>query len=71
MNGDGVELGGGSIRIHDADLQRRVFALLGIDGAEADARFAQPPCTQNQLPRFEQPPNVRLWPGKARTSVRF
>ncbi|MCD4751169.1 MAG: aspartate--tRNA ligase [Thermoanaerobaculales bacterium] len=36
---DGVELGGGSIRIHDADLQRRVFALLGIDGDEAAARF--------------------------------
>ena len=36
---DGVELGGGSIRIHDPDLQRRVFAALGIDEAEARERF--------------------------------
>jgi len=36
---DGVELGGGSIRIHDPDLQRRMFGVLGIDQAEADARF--------------------------------
>ncbi len=36
---DGVELGGGSIRIHDAELQRRMFAVLGIDAEEAQARF--------------------------------
>jgi aspartyl-tRNA synthetase len=36
---NGVELGGGSIRIHDPELQRRVFALLGIDEATAQARF--------------------------------
>jgi aspartyl-tRNA synthetase len=36
---DGVELGGGSIRISDADLQRRLFAILGIDADEAQARF--------------------------------
>jgi aspartyl-tRNA synthetase len=36
---DGVELGGGSIRIHDAALQRRVFAVLGIDEDEAARRF--------------------------------
>lgn len=36
---NGWELGSGSIRIHDPQLQRRVFALLGIDDAEADARF--------------------------------
>jgi len=36
---DGVELGGGSIRIHDAALQRRMFAALGIGDAEAAARF--------------------------------
>jgi aspartyl-tRNA synthetase len=36
---DGVELGGGSIRIHDPEVQRRMFAALGIDGAEAEARF--------------------------------
>jgi aspartyl-tRNA synthetase len=36
---DGVELGGGSIRIHDPELQRKLFAALGIDEAEAHSRF--------------------------------
>jgi aspartyl-tRNA synthetase len=36
---DGVELGGGSIRIHDPELQKKVFAALGMDEAEAQARF--------------------------------
>ena len=36
---DGVELGGGSIRIHDAELQQKVFAALGIDETEARSRF--------------------------------
>jgi aspartyl-tRNA synthetase len=36
---DGSELGGGSIRNHDPDVQRRVFAALGMDEAEAEARF--------------------------------
>ena len=36
---NGTELGGGSIRIHQQDVQRRMFKLLGIDKAEADRRF--------------------------------
>ncbi len=36
---NGVELGGGSIRIHRRDLQQRVFAALGIDAAEAEQKF--------------------------------
>jgi len=36
---NGQELGGGSIRIHDADVQQQVFAALGIDAVEAEARF--------------------------------
>ena len=36
---NGIELGSGSIRIHSRDLQERIFALLGIDAAEADLRF--------------------------------
>ncbi|NOZ79688.1 MAG: aspartate--tRNA ligase [Acidobacteria bacterium] len=36
---DGVELGGGSIRINDPALQRRMFAALGIGEEEANARF--------------------------------
>jgi aspartyl-tRNA synthetase len=36
---DGVELGGGSIRIHDPALQRKVFSALGIDEAQAKHKF--------------------------------
>ncbi len=36
---NGVELGGGSIRIHDGDLQRQMFAALGIGEEEAESRF--------------------------------
>ncbi|HHQ48422.1 MAG TPA: aspartate--tRNA ligase [Acidobacteria bacterium] len=36
---DGVELGGGSIRIHDPAVQRRMLAALGIGEEEAQARF--------------------------------
>jgi aspartyl-tRNA synthetase len=36
---DGMELGGGSIRISDPGLQSTVFSLLGIDEATARARF--------------------------------
>ena len=36
---NGVELGGGSIRIHRRDVQERIFALLGIDAAEAAEKF--------------------------------
>jgi aspartyl-tRNA synthetase len=36
---NGQEMGGGSIRIHRADVQERVFAALGIEAEEAEARF--------------------------------
>ncbi|EPC04374.1 aspartyl-tRNA synthetase [Litchfieldella anticariensis FP35 = DSM 16096] len=36
---NGTELGGGSIRIHDQDMQRAVLEVLGIDQAEADEKF--------------------------------
>ncbi|HSN87898.1 MAG TPA: aspartate--tRNA ligase [Thermoanaerobaculia bacterium] len=36
---DGIELGGGSIRIHDTSVQSRVFEILGIGPEEAEARF--------------------------------
>jgi aspartyl-tRNA synthetase len=36
---NGWELGSGSIRIHDPELQQRVFTLLGIGPEEAESRF--------------------------------
>lgn len=36
---NGVEIGGGSIRIHQVDLQRQVLGLLGIGAQEAAEKF--------------------------------
>jgi aspartyl-tRNA synthetase len=36
---NGNEIGGGSIRIHRGDVQKRVFAVMGIDEAEAEEKF--------------------------------
>ncbi|MCU1449098.1 MAG: aspartyl-tRNA synthetase, partial [Acidimicrobiales bacterium] len=36
---NGWELGSGSVRIHRADVQQRIFSVLGIDPEQAQARF--------------------------------
>ncbi len=36
---NGVELGSGSVRIHDPELQQQVFEILGIDPVTAQSRF--------------------------------
>lgn len=36
---NGTEIGGGSIRIHDRDLQRKMFDLLGFTPEEAESQF--------------------------------
>ena len=36
---NGTELGGGSIRIHDRDVQSRVFKTIGLSQAEAESKF--------------------------------
>ena len=36
---DGLEIGGGSIRIHRSDMQARVFQVLGIGRDEAESKF--------------------------------
>jgi len=37
--GNGVELASGSIRIHDPQLQRRIFNIVGLSEEEAERRF--------------------------------
>ena len=37
MNGN--EIGGGSIRIHDREIQEKMFSILGLSKQEADAQF--------------------------------
>ena len=36
---NGVEVGGGSIRIHDAKLQQKIFEILGFTPEQAQAKF--------------------------------
>jgi aspartyl-tRNA synthetase len=36
---NGVELGGGSIRIHERDLQKKIFDVLGVDSAQQQSMF--------------------------------
>ena len=36
---NGFEIGGGSVRLHDPEVQRRVFAVLGIKDEDAQAKF--------------------------------
>ncbi|GHA11794.1 aspartate--tRNA(Asp/Asn) ligase [Arenicella chitinivorans] len=36
---NGTEIGGGSIRIHQSEVQKRAFTALGIDDAEAEEKF--------------------------------
>jgi aspartyl-tRNA synthetase len=36
---NGYELASGSIRIHDPELQKRIFRIAGLDPAEAEQKF--------------------------------
>jgi aspartyl-tRNA synthetase len=36
---NGIEIGGGSIRIHQVELQRKILGLMGIGSEEAEAKF--------------------------------
>jgi aspartyl-tRNA synthetase len=56
---NGYEVGGGSIRIHRRDVQQRIFDLLGMTRAEAEAQFG------HMLEAFEYgtPPHGGIAPG--------
>jgi aspartyl-tRNA synthetase len=60
---NGWELGSGSIRIHDPDVQRRVFEALGIHRAEAEERFG----FLLRAFRYGVPPHGGIAPGIDRT----
>jgi aspartyl-tRNA synthetase len=51
---NGAELGSGSVRIHDPELQSQVFDVLGINQEEAEARFGW----FLQALRFGTPPHA-------------
>jgi aspartyl-tRNA synthetase len=56
---NGVEVGGGSIRIHNSQLQEKVFELIGLDPEVARERFG------HMLEAFEfgTPPHGGIAPG--------
>jgi aspartyl-tRNA synthetase len=56
---NGLETGGGSIRIHDRDLQEKVFSLIGLEPQVAQERFG------HMLEAFEfgTPPHGGIAPG--------
>lgn len=53
---NGCELGGGSVRIHDQEMQKAVFKVLGISDEEADEKFG---FLLNAL-KFGAPPHAGL-----------
>jgi aspartyl-tRNA synthetase len=62
---NGNELGSGSLRIHDSDVQARVFRALGIDDATADARFG----FFLEALRYGTPPHGGIAPGLDRITA--
>jgi aspartyl-tRNA synthetase len=56
---NGYELASGSIRIHDPELQNRIFSIVGFDAAEAEQKFG----FLTEAFRFGAPPHGGIAPG--------
>ncbi|MDR2808237.1 MAG: aspartate--tRNA ligase [Spirochaetaceae bacterium] len=56
---NGCELASGSIRIHDPALQKRIFAIVGLDPTEAEKRFG----FLTTAFKFGAPPHGGIAPG--------
>jgi len=56
---NGFELASGSIRIHDPELQKRIFKIVGYDPAEAEAKFG----FLTEAFKYGPPPHGGIAPG--------
>jgi len=56
---NGFELASGSIRIHDPELQKRIFNIVGYDPAEAESKFG----FLTEAFKFGPPPHGGIAPG--------
>lgn len=56
---NGYELASGSIRIHDSDLQKRIFSIVGFDESEAEKKFG----FLTEAFKYGAPPHGGIAPG--------